>query len=590
MSAKIHPIQRFTQLLHVERADLCLVGVYTLVMILLGLSVPIATQSLVNTIAAGLFAQPVYVLSLIVLAGLGLAGVLHILTYTVVERLQLRVFTNTAMALARRMVAARCDRLRTEYAPELVNRFFDVITIQKALSKLLLDGFTALLQAIVSLIFLAFYSPQIMTSAIILFLVFLGTVILLGFGGVKSSVAESYEKYHVADWLEDVARCHNAFKLYGKPQLIDRKTDQVVLAYLEKRNQHFQVNRRQLIGYYIFAALASSGVLFAGGLQVLSGNLTIGQLVASQILVTLSLSSFEKLVRQSDKYFDLLAGLDKVGHVVNLPIERQGGRTIPERPGAMAASVECRNVHFSYSSESPVLVGLNLTLHPGERISLVGSSGAGKSTLASLLCGLDEPNRGDIHIEGIDIREVDLKSLRRIVGIAGLEREIFDGTILENILVGRDHLTADDVRWALDVAQLADDVAAMPDGIKTGLISGGQNLSRGQAQRLMIARAIVDRPHLLILDEAFTGIDERISQKILDRIFCDDYTGTIIDISHQPEVILRTETVYVMADGAIREHGSPQQLAADPDSEFSKLFPFLSANLRSGMPYQGGQS
>lgn len=576
------PTARLIRLLRLERADLTVLTIYSLVVILLTLAIPLAMQSLVNTVAAGLFEQPVLVLSLLVLGGLSLAGVLQVMQMGVVESIQLRVFANTALNLSDRLVRVRMDALRGEYAPELVNRFFDVLTIQKTLSKILLDAFTASLQAFIGLLVLGFYSSTLLAVDLLIFATFVTGILVLGHGGLRTSLQESKEKYRVAEWLEDVARCHVSLKLHGSRSFLRQRADEAIIRYIQARRSHFKVTIRQLGGYFLFAAVANAGGLAAGGWQVLNGSMTLGQLVAAQIIINLILASMDKIVRKTDEFFDLLTGLDKVGHVTDLEVEREGGRPLPERPHNSGASVVCRNVQFAYHPSTPVLTGLDLTLRPGERVSLVGASGAGKSTLAALLCGLEEPSFGSIEIDGVDVREVDLDSLRHAVAFAGYDRELFDGTLEENIRVGREHVSPEDVRWAIELAELTDEVALMPGGLRSPVVSGGLNLSRGQVQRLLIARAIADHPRLLILDEAFTGIDERIATKILDRVFDTANGWTIIDISHEPEVVLRTAVVHVLADGAIKESGSPAELAQRKLGEFAQLFPFLCASLRAG--------
>jgi len=583
----LKPVTRFLRLVSRERADLCLLATYTLVVIVMTLAVPLATQSLVNTIAAGMFLQPVVLLSFLVLGGLSVAGLVQLLQYGVVETVQQRVFAHTALALADRMLNVRAAAMRTHYAPELVNRFFDVITIQKALSKLLLDGFTAFIQTIVTVLVLGIYNPGLLLSAVTVLVLFFGGTILLGYGGIKSSLYESKQKYIVAEWLQDIARCHLSLKLYANRESLSSKTDELVTNYILARRSHFRVNRRQLGGFFAFAALASAGVLGTGGWLVLNGSLTVGQLVAAQIIVTTSLASLEKLIRQSEKYFDLLAGLDKVAVISELETERDGGKELPALHPA-GALVELKNLHFEYDNGHKVLNGLNLTIHAGDRVSLVGASGAGKSTLAAVLCGFQSPSMGDAIFDNVDIREACLQRLRAQVSLAGYEPDVFHGTIEENIRVGRDEISSADLRWAVTTAELDDDLAAIPGGLQAELVSGGQNISRGQLQRLLIARAILGKPRLLILDEALTGIDERISQRILDNIFEASNPWTIIDISHQPDVILKTDKVHVMAEGQIVESGSPTQLAQSAKSVFSELFPFLSANLRAGTARIGG--
>lgn len=553
---------------------------YTVVAGLTALAVPLAAQMLVNTIATGVLLQPLVVLTLLVLCGMLVAGVLQLLKLSLVERMQQRVFARVALKMAARLVQVRSSALRGEYAPELVNRFFDVLTVQKSLSKLLIDGLTVSLQALVGLVLLAVYSPLLLGFDLFVLLFAALIVAVLGWGGLRTSITESVEKYRVADWLEEMARCHASMKMHGHSGYLIDRTDDAVVRYVEARGGHFRVNWRQAAGSYLFQALASAGVLAIGGWQVINGQLTLGQLVAAQIIVVSVLAALDKLVRQSDQVFDLLTGLDKIGHVTDLPTERIGGYALPSDANHDGLSVHCRGVRFAYRAGDEVLTGLNLTLEPGDRVSLVGASGAGKSTLAMLLCGLEEPTHGTVEVGGIDVRALDLADLRRAVTMVGYSNEIFDGTIEDNIRIGREHVTHEDIRWALEMANLTDDIARMPGGTSTRLVSSGQNLSRGQAQRLLIARALAGRPRLLILDEAFTGIDERTTLRILDAIYAPEHRWTIIDISHDDEVVMRSGRVHVLADGRIVEVSTPEELSLNPHCEFSTLFPYLSGHLR----------
>jgi ABC-type bacteriocin/lantibiotic exporter with double-glycine peptidase domain len=576
------PLARFGQLLQRERGEIWVLLTYTVAVVLFGLLIPLATQSLVNTIAGGLFLQPLVVLALLVFGALFLGGVMQLLQLSVVESVQQRIFAVTSLRIADVLARACAKSLRNEYTPELVNRFFDILTVQKALSKLLVDGLTAITQTVLGLAILGFYNTNLLLLDLLLIVGLLVTTVVFGSGGLKTSIKESKEKYHVADWLEDIARCNVSLKVHGARDYLEHRADQAVSRYLLNRRDHFRITLRQKGAFYFFQAVTQAGALAGGGVQVISGNITLGQLVAAQIIIGTVLVAMEKLVRQTDQFFDLLTGLDKVGHVADLVTERTGGNELKRPADAVGLDVICRNIRFSYVDNMPVLSGLDMHLKAGERVSLVGASGAGKSTLGALLCGLDDPTHGTIEFDGAEIRTLSLDSIREHVSMIGYENELFDGTIEENIVLGRKTVSPQDVRWAIEMAQLTEDIALMPKGLATQIISGGKNLSRGQIQRLLIARAIVGHPRLLILDEAFTGIDERQTLMILDAIFDPINTWTIIDISHDSEVIIRTETVYVLTNGDITETGRLQSLAKDGDSQFSQLFPVLSRQIRGG--------
>lgn len=553
---------------------------YAVIVALLGLAIPIAVQSLVNSVAAGVV-QPLVILSVMALFGTTLAGVLILGQLAIIEKLQQRLLTRLALRMARRLVESAGDSLDGRYGPELANRFFDVLTVQKMLAKLLFDGLAAALSVAIGMVILAFYDHSGLLAgfdalllAVVVFFIF-----PLGLGGLRTSLDESNAKYRLAGWLEELARCHGSFKLHAAPGFLLRRAEGAVVGWLEARRAHFRVTFRQEVGNQLFQAVASVGILALGGFLVVRRELTLGQLVAAQLIVAQVLKATEKLLRQAENFYDLLTGLDKTGYLTDLAPEPSGATPLPPAPPA-GASLLIDEVRFAYPDGTEVLHGLSLTLAPGERVSLVGESGAGKSTLAALLCGLHEPQHGRIEINGRELHGIDRGSLRQQVTVVGCDNAIFDGTAEENVMLGRSYLTPDDLSWAIRLARLEPDMARLPNGLQTRLVSGGGNLSRGQAQRLLIARAVIDRPALLLLDEAFTGIDERTSQEILDAIFDEKNGWTIVDISHDGAVVRRAETIHVLSDGRIVESGRAEELATKESGAFRRLFPQLSRSLR----------
>ncbi len=584
----LSPIRRLLQNVAQDKGDLIALFIYTVVTGLLALVVPVATQSLVNTIAQRIFVQNLVVLTAMVLFFTLFTAVLRLMQLSLVELLQQRIFARTAIQLAGHLPRIKNSAIQGEYAPELVNRFFDVLTIQKTTAKLLLDGLAAFLQTCVGLVLLAFYSPLLLGFDFFI-LVFIGFVcFVLGYRGLRTSIDESIQKYKVAGWLEELARCHISLKMDGSVDMAVERADNLVTGYIKARRGHFRVTFRQAFGNYFFQAIATTATLGAGGWLVIQGNLTLGQLVASELIILSVVSALDKLISQSEQFYDLLTGLDKVGHLTDMPTERRGGQMMPSRETGV--TILCRGVRFSYVPGSEVLSDLNFSLSAGDRVSLVGASGAGKSTLAALLCGLEEPHFGTIELNGIDVRQVDLQSLRNVVALVGDINEVVEGTVEENIRFGRTSPTSEDIRWAIEVAQLTEDIARMPLGINTPIVSAGRNISRGQMQRLLIARALVERPQLLILDEAFTGIDERTKIKILDAIYDPQNHWTIIDISHDAEVVLRSGAVQVLSEGNIVETNTPANLAQQPNSAFAKLFPDLCAQITASNRTRRGKS
>ena len=508
------PYQRLGRLIQLDRIDYWVIIIYTILIGLLTLAVPLAAQALVNTIAAGVLIQPLIVLTIGVLGALLFAGILRLFKLVILEKLQQRIFARVSLHLSDHLPQVEYDSIVREFSPQLVNRFFDVLTIQKTMSKILFDGPGAALQVIIALVLMSFYSPYLLAFALFLMIFIIFVVWVLGVGGLKTSFQESTRKYEVADWLEELARCHVSFKMNAATNFSLFKADRLIALYVEARRRHFRVLFRQATGIYLFQAIASAGVLAIGGWLVINRQLTLGQVVASEIVVVGALEGLEKLIRLMENLYDLLTGLYKVGHLTDMPAERTKGWELPaSREGAR---VECRKVRFSYDGNHEILSDLDLSIQPGDHVSLVGKSGVGKSTLAMMMCGLHEPTHGLVQINGMDIRDVRLTSLRRVVSLVSSTNEIFAGTIEENILMGRKEIAHEDLQWALDLAHLTDEVARMPRGLQSRVVTEGRNLSRGQLQRLLIARAVISRPQLLILDEGFTGVDENDKLSILN--------------------------------------------------------------------------
>lgn len=564
------PLSRFYALVREHDRTLLVLLSYNFLTGLLSLAVPLAAQALVNTIAAGMFIQPLVILTLLLFGGLLITGFLRVLKLALVETIQQQTFAEVALKLGRRIPRIEHVVLSEEYMPELVNRFFDVINIQKSWAKLLLDVPAAFLQVLIGLILMAFYSPILLVFDLVIVFCLFVIIFGLGRGGVDTSISESREKYRVAEWLEELARCETSFKMCSIPVYLMRKTDMLVVQYIEARRSHFAVILRQSIGSYIFQAFANAGILGIGGFLVIERQLTLGQLVAAEIIIVVVLSSVEKLIRSIETYFDLVTGLHKVGHVIDLPTERHQGLDVkwPEH----GTAVTVKGLHFSYANDIDIFNDLELSVKPEERMSLVGKSGSGKSTLASLICRLQSPSHGSIQLDKVDVSDISLKNLRKHVALVSDANEIFEGTIEENITIGRDFVSYTDVVWALSVTQLDRDMVKFKDGLKTELVSSGRNLSRGQMQRILIARAIVERPQVLILDEAFTGIDEHRKLEIMRAIYDRSNPWTVINISHDIQTILECDSVSVLDAGRIIETGEPEVLIDEENSAFASLF------------------
>ncbi|MCU0246121.1 MAG: ABC transporter ATP-binding protein/permease, partial [Bryobacter sp.] len=499
-----HPYQRLKAWMRAEKSDLWVAVIYSAAVGLLSLVVPIATQALVNTIAFGMLLQPLVVLAVLVLIGLLCAGILQVLRFWVVEVIQRRVFVRIATDVIFRLLRVRIDAFDKGHGPELVNRFFEVVTVQKSGASLIVDGLTVLMTTLVGVIVLAVYHPLLLGFAVILLSLVYVILFPLGSGAVDTSVRESKAKYALAAWLEEVARFPVSFKsASGTTYALDR-TDALSADYLRYRGKHFRILLRQNVALVSLQALATAFLLGAGGWLVMQQQLTLGQLIAAELIVTAVVAGVAKFGKQLETFYDLLAAVDKLGYFTDLPLERAGSESLAaEGP----CELRLRGVTFAYEGRPALFERMELLIPRGARAGIACLSGSGKTSLMDLLYGLRSPDEGLVEIDGRDFRELRLADLRSQIALLR-QPEIFHGTIADNVRLGNLNLTSADVREALQLAGLLDEVLTLPGGLDTELTTGGLPLSQSQQLRLMLARAVVGRPRLLLIDEALDSIDD----------------------------------------------------------------------------------
>jgi len=548
------PFKRLYQLLLPERKDLWTVILFAVLSGVLYLATPLAVDALVNSLAFGA-SQGVYVQALVVLS-LGLFGFLVLLglvraaQYFVTELIQRRVFVRLSADLAYRLPRVRMDALDRKLGPDLVNRFFDVVTVQKSGALILLDGVNLALGAIIGLLILGFYHPFLLLFDLVLIGYVALVLTVLARGGVSTSIDESYAKHRVASWLEQVALFPYLFKSDGASYLARVRANEFAEEYLDARQRHWRVVFRQILSLLFLQAIASAALLGLGGFLVLNAELTLGQLVAAEIIVSAIVANLAGLGKHVEAFYDALAAVDKIGYVIDLPVEKEGGEVAPEADGG--SRVEIERLHFGYDPLKPILEDVSFTVEPRERVALVGSAGSGTSTLIDTLFGVRMPQSGGALIDGVDTRDWNLEALRsRVALVRG--QDLVEASIFENVCFGRPGVTRQDVRVALEKVGLLDDIMRLSDGLDSVLNVGGRPLSSSQRSRLILARGIVGAPSLLLLDETLENLEPRTFAELTDSVFGEQRRWTLMVATHDPAVIERCDRTIDMATfGPIR--------------------------------------
>lgn len=553
------PFTRLRGLLRPDRGDLLAVAAFAVASGVMLLATPIAVQALVNFVALGGAIPPLFVVAGLLFLGLGFAAVLGGMQAWTVEMLQRRLFVRMVADLAARLPRVRLSTYDARYGPDIVNRFFDIMTIQKAGSFLLLDGLSILLSVTVGLVVLAFYHPLLFAFDVVLLVIIAAVVLGPLRRGTRTAIAESKTKYAVVSWFEEVARNPLLFKAGGADLWVHTHADRLARNYLGKRAAHFSTLFRQIVGVLGLQVFASAALLGIGGFLVINGALTLGQLVAAEIIVTLVVSSVAKLGKHLESYYDLMAAVDKVGELLDLPVE-DGGRELPARTSERGAAVRLHELSWTDDSGGASIEGLSLELKPGERVALRGPSGAGKDTLLELIWGLRRPKHGAVLLDDADLRELSPPQLRRDVALIGAPIDVVVGSLRDNVALGRERVSDADVRAALRRVGLDERVSLLSEGLDTPLRPSGQPLSSGETRRLLVARALAGAPRLLLVQDFLDHIDDETRPEILDALFdapsgADAPTATdapspytLLVVSNSPDVLARCDRVITIGE------------------------------------------
>jgi ABC-type bacteriocin/lantibiotic exporter with double-glycine peptidase domain len=543
------PLQRFFRMLQPNKKEIIHLYIFAMANGIIALSLPLGIQAIINLIHGGEISASWVVLVTIVILSYVFTGSLQIVQMRITENLQKDIFARSAFEFAFRIPRIKMEAMSRYYAPELMNRFFDTVIIQKGLSKILLEFTTSGLQIIFGLILLSFYhSFFIVFSVLVIFLVYIiGNYIFKR--GLRSSIQESKYKYKVAFWLEELARTFTTFKLEQKSDIPLQKTDELVYSYLNARETHFRILMRQYYLFIIFKVLVAAGFLILGGILVFKQQMNIGQFVAAEIVVLLLVQSSEKMLLALESIYDLLTSIEKIGEVTDMELDETNENPTTFRSREKGFSIEVSGLTFHYpDGRQNVIRDLSLQVSPNEKIGITGSSGAGKNTFIKLLLGLYRPNEGVIVYDGLPLENYDIVSIRENISACYQETKIFDGSILENLTMGKEYDT-DRLFEVLDITGLSNVIPAFPEGLHTLIGPHGMTLAGAVMQKIVLARCLLKKARLYIIDDILKNCTVDEKQDIYKNIFQFLDQATVLFISKDREFLRLTGKILEMEQG-----------------------------------------
>jgi ABC-type bacteriocin/lantibiotic exporter with double-glycine peptidase domain len=498
-------IKRFFSVIRIEKKEVSAIYFYAILSGLIQLSLPLGIQAIINfsQVAAGRTELPVsmWLLIFLVVGGVFVVGVVQVNQMKVVEKIQQRIFTRYAFEFTYKIPKFKVKEVDDYHLPELVNRFFDTVSLQKGLSNLLLDIPLAVIQVIFGLILLSLYSPLFVLLGLLLIIILYLVLYLTAKKGLDASLRESDFKYSVASWIEELARTFKSFKVGGKQNLHLKKTDDLVVGYLESRTHHFDVLKFQYWSLIVFKLLITATMLIVGAVLLIEQQLNVGQFIAAEIVIITVLAAVEKLILSLDKAYDVLTSLEKLSKVTDRELEENGTLVFDEKQNGV--NIQLANLSFGFTPEKKVLQQINLDIKAGDKVCITGDVASGKSVLLELFTGAFPVTDGTMLVNGIPIGNYDIESYRKQLGVFYHEQDIFYGSLYDNITMGDTSIKHSHLMELSRVIGLTNYIEMLPKGFNTVLHPTGKGMSSIIAKKILLLRAFASSPKLLLLDEPF---------------------------------------------------------------------------------------
>lgn len=521
-------------LFRLEREILTIIGSYAVAIGLCMLCVPIAVQELVSTFSFAVEPIMIFTLTLMVASALTGAAAFRILQARAVETLQQRIYARIAVAFTHTVPTLDEDT----FLPQHANRFIEADLLTRALVAMVADLFNVLVVGSIFMTMLVAFHPYFLLYDLILIVGFIVLLVVFGQGGFWITLEMSRLNYEIFGWMQNIAHNLPHLRAAGDAPYLIEKTDELTTAYARVRQQRSDtLTGGQYKAAALWQVVGHSGMIATAGLLVSAGQLTIGQFAAAELLAGNLLINMDALARRMVHMFFAFVALRELNAVLALP-KADDSRKLPVPRAAFGAEglkVTARNLSFAHPGAPPLFGNFNLEVAPGERIVVMSKTNTAKTALANVLAGLAPPTTGVVRYNDLNLVEISLLSLSACRGVVLDSRPVLlDGTIESNITLGRRSITYQDMLSALRFVELDEEIDAMPEGLSTVVTGGGRGFALSQILRILLARAIVTRPQVLIFDGTLHSMLPAMREVILRRLCSKDEVWSVIFVSNDP--------------------------------------------------------
>lgn len=567
----ITPLRRFFRFVRLERKEIFNIYFYATLSGIIYLSLPLGIQAIINLLFGGLISTSIAVLITVVVLGVAGNGWLQILQMKVNERIQRKIFTRFALQFAHKIPKLDLVAVDNYYLPELVNRFFDTASLQKGMSKVLLDFPSATVQIIFGLMLLSFYNTAFIIYG---FGIIILVLLILRFTypkGMSTSIKESDYKYEVGYWLEEVARSVKTFKFMPNRDFTVLKADKLVSGYLDARSDHFDVLVRQYWSFVGFKLVITASLLIIGSILVIDQQINLGQFIASEIVIILILNSVEKMISSLDVVYDMLTSLEKVSVMLDKPDERTDGIITIDKNKTTSIEIEARNLSFRFNdSDKWILNNLNFHIQSGERVCLFGSQGSGKSALLNILTGAYPNISGNLLFNKYPLGNYNLPLLRKHIGVFLNGNFIFSGSVKENLTLGNPDISNEQILKTATLTGLIGYIQSLPQGISSKIDTLGRKLPRNTINKILLTRAMLGDPSLMLIEDCWSGLEIAEQDIIINALTDPSRKFTLVAVTNDEKFAARCDRVILLEKGEILAQGTFDEVSRTP--HYSKLF------------------
>jgi ABC-type bacteriocin/lantibiotic exporter with double-glycine peptidase domain len=531
-------LNKFFLLLKTHNKDLINIYITSIFIGFISLTLPVGMQMVINLITTGFYTSSWYLMIGLVIFGLIISSSLYIYLMFVMERLQQKIFLFTTFDIATLIPEWKIDLLHNKNNFEFLNRFFDVINIQKDISKIIIDFISNFFLIFFGLLLLSFYHTFFLgISLVLIILVFL----LLRFTsnkGLENSIMESKYKYKTVYWIQELANSIQTFKQFADKEFNIQKTDELSNKYLEYRKKHFSVLVAQYAWMSLFKILFISSFLIVGGVLVIEQQMNIGQFVAAEIIIIMLFNSMEKLILTFEKFYDIFTAIEKVSELYDTQIEKNGEEILPIS-NDLGLTIQLNNINYTFlNSTYNVLKNINLQAKSGEKIAIISKSEQIKLAILNVIAGYYDEFSGEYLVNNIPIRHLENTSFRKYVGDLFSRTNIFYGTLKENLILNNAKITTEELFTYIKKFHLERLVNRLSEGLNTELNSNDERIAISNQLKIKFIRTMIAQPKMIVTYNFWQNFNDEEEKTFKDYIFNNPNLTVICAINSNEDLSL----------------------------------------------------